>query len=246
MGTIDPIGYVKARELWLDAVRSHDQNIAVLVNAANFFRWDDRDKSEELLIKAQVLQPDNIDLTKRLASLYTIGRFSGDSASKRWGQANKLLVQLERKLSDAAAETDVSDILADLAKASLDVGLIGKAKDYADRLLKTSSTSDSIYAGNQVLGWIALKAGDLDDAGKYLVASGQTSGSPALNSFGPGMKLAKELLEKGQKDAVLEYFELCGKFWIVGPTNPKNKLSEWKETVRADGVPDFGPISLSR
>ena len=246
MGTIDPIGYVKARELWLDAVRSHDQNIAVLVNAANFFRWDDRDKSEELLIKAQVLQPDNIDLTKRLASLYTIGRFSGDSASKRWGQANKLLVQLERKLSDAAAETDVSDILADLAKASQDVGLIGKAKDYADRLLKTSSTSDSIYAGNQVLGWIALKAGDLDNAGKHLIASGNISGSPVLNPFGPGMKLAKELLEKGQKDAVLEYLELCGKFWIVGPTNPKNKLSEWKETVRADGVPDFGPISLSR
>jgi len=60
------------------------------------------------------------------------------------------------------------------------------------------------------------------------------------------MKLANELLGKGQKEAVLEYFDLCGKYWIEGTTNPLNKLSEWKETVRAGGIPDFGPISLSR
>jgi len=100
------------------------------------------------------------------------GGLSGDSVSKRREQSNKSLVQLERALSMTGEGADLSAVLANLAKASLDAGLNGKAKEYADRLLKESSTSDSVYAGNQVLGWIALRTGELDSAGKYLVASG--------------------------------------------------------------------------
>ena len=48
------------------------------------------------------------------------------------------------------------------------------------------------------------------------------------------MSLAKELLEQGHKDVVLEYLTLCGKFW----KDPK--LSQWTETIQAGGVPDFG------
>ena len=64
-------------------------------------------------------------------------------------------------------------------------------------------------------------------------------------SFGPTMVLAKELLEEGEKDVVLQYFDLCEKFWIAGPANPGNKLKEWREVVKAGGVPDFG-MNLSR
>jgi len=33
------------------------------------------------------------------------------------------------------------------------------------------------------------------------------------NSFGPNVSLAKDLLEKGERDTVVEYFEACKKFW---------------------------------
>jgi len=49
------------------------------------------------------------------------------------------------------------------------------------------------------------------------------------------MILAKELLEKGEKDAVLKYFQLCALFWKSG----QNKLNNWTDTVQNGGMPDF-------
>lgn len=57
-----------------------------------------------------------------------------------------------------------------------------------------------------------------------------------MNSFGPNMLLAKELLEKGERETVLEYFKLCGKFWDLG----EEKLAEWSELVKQGKTPDFG------
>jgi class 3 adenylate cyclase len=60
-------------------------------------------------------------------------------------------------------------------------------------------------------------------------------GSPALGSFGPGMMLANDLLQKGERDTVLEFFALCGTFWTSG----SQKLASWADTVRNGGVPNF-------
>jgi hypothetical protein len=49
------------------------------------------------------------------------------------------------------------------------------------------------------------------------------------------MTLAKELLEKGQTEVVLEYFDLCAKFWRYQP-----RLSEWTIAVKQGAIPDFG------
>jgi hypothetical protein len=48
------------------------------------------------------------------------------------------------------------------------------------------------------------------------------------------MLLAKELLEKGEPDAVLEYFDLCARFWKEG------RLEVWARKVRPGEIPDFG------
>ena len=50
------------------------------------------------------------------------------------------------------------------------------------------------------------------------------------------MALAKDLLEKSEKDVVPEYFRLCGEFWEMGDA----RLAEWTATVKAGKVPDFG------
>lgn len=59
----------------------------------------------------------------------------------------------------------------------------------------------------------ALQRGNLKEADRYLLAAVATPGSPRLDSFGPNMSLARELLEKGQNDEVLQFFELCRRFW---------------------------------
>jgi hypothetical protein len=78
--------------------------------------------------------------------------------------------------------------------------------------------------------------GRVGDAVTYLQASGQTPGSPVLDSFGPNMSLAKDLLERGETEAVLHYFEACRAFWKMGG----DRLDAWSKEVQAGNIPNFG------
>jgi hypothetical protein len=89
-----------------------------------------------------------------------------------------------------------------------------------------------------VLGRIALHEGKLSEAKKYLLESGKTTGGPVLNTFGPNMSLAKELLEKGETNAVLEFFQECEKFWPQ--YGGVNKCAKWTAEVKGGKTPDFG------
>ncbi len=84
------------------------------------------------------------------------------------------------------------------------------------------------------ISFIALQEGRLDDAKRRLLAAGQSSGSPVLSSFGPNMGLAKDLLEKGEQEAVLRYLEMCRTFWR------SEKLDEWIKDIQAGRIPNFG------
>jgi hypothetical protein len=67
-----------------------------------------------------------------------------------------------------------------------------------------------------VLGLVALRQGNIPEARRYLLESGKTPGSPVLGSFGPDLTLAREFLEKGDRDTVLEFLALCKGFWKMG------------------------------
>ncbi|MCC5845588.1 MAG: hypothetical protein JJU05_15170 [Verrucomicrobia bacterium] len=95
---------------------------------------------------------------------------------------------------------------------------------------------NAVQDANQVLGLIALAEDDVEEAKKRLLASADSEGSPQMNSFGPNMKLAKALLETGERDVVLEYFNRCGIFWKMG----EKKLSEWTAAVKNGEIPEFG------
>ncbi|MGA7695772.1 MAG: hypothetical protein WCA76_12135 [Candidatus Sulfotelmatobacter sp.] len=123
-------------------------------------------------------------------------------------------------------------------------GATGKAGVYSKQLLQMAhqyprdwNHGNAVFYGNFVLGRIAIQQGSVKQAGQYLLAAGATEGSPQLDSFGPNMTLAKELLEKGHSQVVLEYFALCQKFW----ENGRPKLDEWSSAVLGGEVPDFGP-----
>ncbi len=152
------------------------------------------------------------------------------------------LAALEKATAGLSGEK-LEYALPDLAKRAFDTGETAKAADYAKQLLKMASDyrndwnyGNAIFYGNFVLGRVALQQGDTARAGQYLLASAATPGSPQLDSFGPNMTLAKELLEKGQKDVVLQYFEACKKFW----TDDYGKLDNWIATARNSEIPDFG------
>ena len=57
-----------------------------------------------------------------------------------------------------------------------------------------------------------------------------------MNSFGPNMSLASDLLEKGEREVVLEYFELCRKFWQLD----MGRLDKWSQEIKSGTIPNFG------
>lgn len=95
---------------------------------------------------------------------------------------------------------------------------------------------NAIHDANLVLGRIAVREGNIEMAKKHLIAAGKSPGSPQMNSFGPNMTLAKDLLEKGERDAVVEYFMLCRRFWKLH----EEKLDQWMHEVMDGKTPDFG------
>jgi hypothetical protein len=87
-----------------------------------------------------------------------------------------------------------------------------------------------------VLGRLALRGADVDEARRYLLAAGKTPGSSSLAAQGPNMALARDLLEHGESAAVLQYLEECAAFW----SGNRGKLAEWMALIRAGLKPDFG------
>src|SRR5262245_31298413 len=122
-----------------------------------------------------------------------------------------------------------------LARAAFLAADYPRAQRYANQALEASQhgvfwwTGDAIHQGNIVLGRLALRANELEEARRRLVAAGKTPGSSSLNSTGPSMQLAKDLLDRGAADTVLQYLEECGKFW----EGDRGKLPEWIALIKA-------------
>lgn len=139
------------------------------------------------------------------------------------------------------------------AKESLNQGHDPDAISFAEEMerLAPKYTKDWNYGNaiqdfNIVLGRLDLKSGDTAKAKKHLLAAGHSKSSPQMDTFGPNMTLAKELLVKGEKDVVLEYFELCRKFWAKDKDTDSldamhsERLDQWKKDVENGRIPDFG------
>jgi hypothetical protein len=132
--------------------------------------------------------------------------------------------------------------LTEIASAALRTGKAETAKAVAETLLKQAETlkdnwnyGNAIHKAHLVLGQVALNEDDIDEAKRHLLEAGKTPGSPQLKTFGPNMLLAKNLLEKQEREFVLKYFELCAKFW----KERDGKLNQWKAAVLNDETPDF-------
>ena len=146
-----------------------------------------------------------------------------------------------KELKRAKNEDDRWLALGDAAKAALWVGHVGEARQLAEELKALTPNyhgnwnyGNAIHDYNLVFGSIALGAGDVAASKRFLLAAGRTPGSPQLDSFGPNMSLAKALLIVGERQTVIEYFDLCREFW------PRNELTTWKKEVQKGKIPDFG------
>ena len=241
-GEIDPHfdvdGYVAGRDAWLSHIEREPTNVTFLGHAANFLsEHQDRDLVIEYLQTLQSLDPDNPKWPTDLGRLYlreTIGAVP--SMKSAW--AMQALAQFRRAYDLSSWELERAHLLNSLGKAAFAAGHYDEARTYATEMLdypKHDITfGDLLHHGPLILGMIALIENDIEQAKFHLLEAGRTPGSPVLGSFGPSMDLALQLLRRGERQVVLEYFELCSKLW------PRDELNDWTAIVDAGGIPDFG------
>lgn len=231
-------GYLRVRELWLGHLDAQPQNIAILGNAAAFFTLSDRKLALQTFQSLFRLDPTNPIWPRHISHLlsyvhYVHGEPRASHSSPEALQAAEQAFALESPEGRTA-------MLDELAKLAFDANEIDKARDYAKQALRVGPEGESygknVHHGNLILGRIALQAGDTEEAKTRLLLAGGTPGYCTLNSFGPNMMLAQELLEHGERTAVLSYLELCKTFW----KSSRGRLEQWATVINNGEIPDFG------
>ena len=94
------------------------------------------------------------------------------------------------------------------------------AQSAASELLERSDATvpdwepdDFRQRAHTLLGFIALRLGDLDQAERELRLSAEVAETPVLGSFGPDLGLMWELLRRGRPEGAIFFAQQFGEFW---------------------------------
>ena len=230
----DATSYEAGKAAWLGHIEREPGNVTLVGHAANFFSpHADRELSMDTLRKAQSLDADNYQWPFLLGHQYLRdASFAEDPAGAL------LALELFERAYEVSDHLTRSFQLVSLAKSAFLAGRYDEARAYATTMLEDApggwDEGNQLHHGNLILGRIALLEDDVESAKRHLLEAGKVSGSPQLGSFGPNMRLAADLLGRGQRDVVLEYFRLCANFW------PRDELKDWAALVEGGRTPDFG------
>ena len=189
-----------------------------------------------------ISEPDPNEESRRLSrQAHKIRLEARRESSETIQRAAEKALKLYEKAYTVAGKIRRDSLLEDLAKTAFEANQIDNARHYAELALKIThsgwSFGNRIHHGNLILGRIALREGNIEEAKNRLIAAGTTPGSPQLDSFGPNMALAKELLEKGEQDVVFKYFLICSNFW--DSERARDKISKWSDQIKEGKIPDF-------
>lgn len=166
-----------------------------------------------------------------------IGHLTGLGAATR-AAAAEALPHFERAYALSDDPYARERHLVSVVRTAYDAGRYELARTYATEALPVPDPQrmgDLHHHAHTVLGRLALREGDVGRAAEHLRASARTNGTPVLSSFGPSMRLARELLDHGEDEAVLRYLDACGEFW----SDRSGRLKRWTTRLRQGDRPDF-------
>jgi hypothetical protein len=178
-----------------------------------------------------------------LLIFFVVPILAATDAESRRAYLESRLEEYRQRLADAQSDQQRFYPLNDIAKLSFELGDHGTAERFAREALAVApdyrddwNYGNAIHDGHMVLGRVALARGDLHEAKRRLLRAGRTPGSPQLVSFGPNVSLARDLLDVGERETVLEYLRLCRAFW----KSERRPLDEWIVILEHGERPDFG------
>ena len=211
-----------------------------MFNASRFLAIYDGEMSIKLLQRLVRREPDSEQWHNSLGNAYLLRISEPKKSGKSLARRALKHFQIAYKLATNA--DDKFYLLDDLTKAAFQCGSLVQAAGYASELLTAArkqraswNYGNAIHHGNTYLGRIALLDGKLKKALLHLRASLKHRGSPQLDSFGPPMELAQEILAAGSTDAVLDYLEWCKVFW----KHNHGALDLWRDEISRTGLCTF-------
>lgn len=203
----------------------------------------ERKLAEQLLTRAERLQPGNPLWAETLGQHLLLMARPGLAGGGDGDAMQRALGYLEKSLTRTGEPEWRMSRLQEVAKLALKLGEQAKADRYARELLALAEPhpQDEQYGpawhdGHMVMGQLALKRGSVAEARAHLRAAGESAGGGTLSSFGPNMGLARDLLQRGEKQAVIDYLRRCQNFW----TGAQIPVERWIEDIEHGHTPEFG------
>jgi tetratricopeptide (TPR) repeat protein len=232
--------YQKARALWLRHIEAPNTTVEVLGNAANFFTLSEPHLTEQCYLRAKQLEPDNPKWPLQLGHLYILANVRRRGEDRR-SNAARGLEQFEEayRLNRDGIGWWVS--LIRLAKAAFDAGELNRAREAAEQLLGAMAqerrAADIAHTGHTLLGRLALREGNINEARTCLLeAANAIVKHEGFSPPGPReLWLARELLEQGARDVVVEYLRRCSGVW----TDPDHSAEVWSAAIERGEMPNF-------
>jgi tetratricopeptide (TPR) repeat protein len=146
------------------------------------------------------------------------------------------------EMDAAKTEAEFFSSLPGATLAAMHLERYAQAEELANENLRLAPSykdnwnyGNAIHAAHTVLGLVALQNGNVQLAIGELKKSGETPGSPQLDTFGPSMQLAKALLQRGETATVLGYLQQCRTFWVMGTV----WLDIWEDKINSGHIPNF-------
>jgi hypothetical protein len=113
--------------------------------------------------------------------------------------------------------------------------------NYAQLLLREHGTpgdpeyGNAVYTANLILSQAALVKNDVTSAKGYLFKAVEVPNAPTAEQVGLDTSVAQILLQRGERDAVMKYFEQGRHLWPLGT----GQINRWQNVIRAGRMPNF-------
>jgi tetratricopeptide (TPR) repeat protein len=228
----DPEGNLQILQLWNKNLQSRGDDLAVLKNAEKFFFGKDPGEADDLIHRISEREPNNREWPSELAQLYRMFGIPGENIENHGDRALEEYRRVLELTKNPAAREALS---GEMAEAAFKIGDFPAAAELAKIYLE-SSDRPAVQRANTILGRVALRDGDVDRARQYLLDSAGPRAARDIGMSGPTLVLAKELIERGEREAVLQYLEDCLQLWPRG----ESALRIWIADIRNGKTPKFG------
>jgi hypothetical protein len=184
---------------------------------------DPLDLAEKWLLRARELEPESAEWKRGLSRVYE--RQGLLTADPKWR------VEVYRKADTLDPDWNA---LPSLPMAEFEAGDDQAAARDARRLLdRVNASPNFVNLGHVILGRVALARGDVAQAKADLMAS--LPPIPPTFSFEPNRTLAQDLVDFGERDIVVQFFERSREYW----KNDQGAIDHYIRMVKAPGTHDI-------